>query len=188
MKPQMKSSIIAFAVGVLFCVAAILFSSFLPTLTGSTNADTINPDIAKRYVPGASIKEIYRIGLAPGDMLLESIQELIERENITDGAVLSGIGSLKECRYHYPATTDFPADDKFVTLKEPLELLSMQGIIADGVPHIHFSISRPGQAMGGHLEEGCKVLYLAEIVIASYDGPPMTRRPSEYGVNMLQKK
>jgi len=44
------------------------------------------------------------------------------------------------------------------------------------------------RSIGGHLEDGSKVLYLAEITIAEFDGPPMTRRPNQQNVRMLQVK
>ena len=147
-----------------------------------------SPSIEGKYTGGAKITEIFRIGLSPDDLLLESIQEVIDREKITDGGILSGIGSLKTCNFHYPASDDYPSFDKFVSLREPLEILSMSGTIADGKPHIHFAVSRPSQTIGGHLENGCTVLYLAEIVIAKFDGPPMTRRPDQWNTNILQKK
>ena len=145
-------------------------------------------DIQQKYTPGAVVKEIYRLRLDPGDYLLEGIKEVINREGIKDGAVISGVGTLSECNMHWVTTTDFPSVQKKETLKGALELLSIQGIIADGVPHLHVSVSDTVRAIGGHLEEGCRVLYLAEIVIAEYEGIPLTRRPNQYGTKMLERK
>jgi predicted DNA-binding protein with PD1-like motif len=140
------------------------------------------------YFPNAKVKEIYRLRLNPNDLLLESIQELIKRENIKDGAITSGIGTLSECRMHWVITTDFPSKQKITTIKKPLEVSSISGIIADGVPHLHMTVSDTSFALAGHLETGCKVLYLAEVVIESYEGMPLIRRPNKYGTNMLERK
>lgn len=170
-----------------FGVVYILVSSEQPA-TAMTKTVKTPKDFSQKYFPGAKVKEVYRLILDPGDFLLESIQELIKRENITDGAVLSGIGTLSECRMHWVLTTGFPSVQKKETLRKPLELLSVQGIIADSKPHLHISVSDTSHAVGGHLEEGCKVLYLVEMVIVSYEGTALTRRPNEHGTNMLQIK
>ncbi len=156
--------------------------------TAMAIAKKTSKDFSQKYFPGAKVKEVYRLILDPGDFLLESIQELIKRENIKDGAVLSGIGTLSECQMHWVTTTGFPSVQKKEIIRKPLELLSVQGIIADGKPHLHVSVSDTSHAVGGHLEEGSKVLYLVEMVIVSYEGTPLTRRPNEHGTNMLQIK
>lgn len=138
----------------------------------------------------ATLKQVHRLGLKPGDPLLESIRDFVREHNIKDGAVLTGIGSLSECRLHWPAKPVYPPQDIFRTFKGALEITGLQGIIADGEPHLHLNVAERGdaRAIGGHLEDGSKVLYLAEITIAEFDGTPMTRRPNEHNVKMLQVK
>ena len=170
----------------LICCALFVFFTLESATLGMLKNNI--PGFDQKYVPGASVKEVYRLRLDPGDYLLEGIKELIERENIQDGAVVSGIGTLSECRMHWVTTTGFPSVQKKETLMGALELLSIQGIIADGVAHLHMTVSDTSRAVGGHLEEGCRVLYLAEIVIEEYDGIPLTRRPNKHGTNMLEMK
>jgi predicted DNA-binding protein with PD1-like motif len=136
------------------------------------------------------IKRVHRLGLKPGDLLLESVCDFVHEHNIKDGAVLTGIGSLSECRIHWPAKAVYPPKDVFRTFKGALEITGLQGIIADGEPHLHLNVAErgDGRAIGGHLEEGSKVLYLVEITLAEVDGTAMTRRPNEHGVKMLQVK
>ena len=145
-------------------------------------------DISEKYFKGAKIKEIYRMRLDPGDLLLESIQEFIDRENIKDGAVVAGIGTLSECRMHWITKTTFPSVNKIETIKAPLEVSAIHGIIADGKPHLHMTVSDYEKAIAGHVEEGCRVMYLFELVIESYEGVKLTRRPNEHGTSMLQRK
>ncbi len=144
---------------------------------------------SQRFAKGG-IKQIYRLGLGPGDLLLESIRDFIKEQGIKDGAVLTGIGSLSECRLHWPVKAEYPPTNKFGTFQGALEITGIQGVIADGEPHLHMMVAESGdsRAAGGHLEDGCKVLYLAELTIAEFDGPPMTRRPNQYNVKMLQRK
>ena len=136
------------------------------------------------------LKKIHRLGLGPGEPLLESVRNFIRDHNIKDGAVLTGIGSLSECRLHWPKEPVYPPENVFQTFKGSLEIASLQGIIADGEPHLHLILAEKGdvRAIGGHLEDGSKVLYLAELTIAEFDGTPMTRRPNQHNVRMLQVK
>ena len=170
-------------IGMIGTVAIVMFTV---SCTQSMNGPTGEWPTASE----ARVGTVYRLGLGRGELLLESIEKFIADHDIHDGAVLTGIGSLSECRIHWPEAPVYPPNDVFVTYKGALEITGMQGIIADGQPHIHMMVAEggDGRAIGGHLEHGSKVLYLAEITIAKFNGPPMTRRPNEHGVNMLQPK
>jgi len=56
--------------------------------------------VAPQVFAGARIQEIYRVRLDRGDLLLETIQDTIRRNNIQDGAVLTAAGSLSKRTYH----------------------------------------------------------------------------------------
>ena len=141
-------------------------------------------------MPFAGKKEIVTIGFQPGEMLLESIREAIQSQGITNGAVVSGIGTLKTCRMHYVEHTEFPPKDHIFLLNKPLELLSVNGLIADGEPHLHIVVScGQDEVYGGHLHEGSEVLYLAEIAILVFNEHKMERRPDpERKIKLLQQK
>lgn len=79
--------------------------------------------------------------------------------------------------------------DLFKTIKGPFEILNGGGIIANGEPHIHITLSAPDKgAFGGHLEKGCKILYLGEVTIVKYSGAPLIRKPNQNGVMLLEAK
>ncbi len=138
---------------------------------------------------GAHIQEIYRIRLDRGDLLLESILDTIRKDNIQDGAVLTAAGSLSECTYHRVKSLAVKAEDEFLTVKAPMEILNINGLIAAGEPHLHLTLSSPDKGVfGGHLEKGCRVLYRAEITIAKFSGPALARKPNKEGIPMLQPK
>ena len=124
-----------------------------------------------------------------GDLLLETILEAIEKYNIQDGAVLTAAGSLQECTYHGVKSLAAKPEQLFTTRKGPMEILSVNGIIAAGEPHLHMTLSSPeGGAFGGHLEKGCKVLYRAELTIAKFSGTALARKPNQEGVPVMQRK
>jgi hypothetical protein len=117
------------------------------------------------------------VGVAPGEMLLETIVEAVRKHDIRNGVVVSGIGTLETCHMHYITHTGFPPEDEFYTRQSPLELLSVSGIIAGGEPHLHVVVScGEDQVYAGHLEEGSRVLYLAEVAILKANALRMTRR------------
>jgi predicted DNA-binding protein with PD1-like motif len=120
------------------------------------------------------------IGFGPGEMLLESIRAACAKAKIVNGVVVSGVGTLKTCRMHYIKHTDFPPQDVFFTVKKPLELVSVSGIIADGEPHLHIVIScADKEVWAGHLEDGSEIAYLAEIAILKSNGLRLERHLDE---------
>jgi len=137
---------------------------------------------------GAQIAEVYRVRLDRGDLLLETIQQVIRTNHIADGAVLTAVGSLGECTFHRIKSTGVKPEDEFLTVKEPLEILNINGVIADGEPHLHLTMAGAKGAFGGHLENGCRVLYRAELTIAKFSGTPLARKANKEGVPLLQLK
>lgn len=139
-------------------------------------------------ISGEEHRPIHLIGLQPGEMLLESIRTAIGRKGIKNGVVISGIGTLKRCHLHYVADTAFPPTNEFYTIEAPLELNSLSGIIANGEPHLHLTVSQGDEKVyGGHLEEGSEVLYLAEVAILEHLVPAAIRNPAEHGLNFLER-
>ncbi|MBN1670398.1 MAG: DNA-binding protein [Kiritimatiellae bacterium] len=124
--------------------------------------------------------ELIAFLVEPGELLLETINKVIEQHDIRNGMVVSGIGTLKRLVYHYVTTCGFPPDEGFRTVEAPMELSSLAGIIADGRPHLHFVASVREEAVHtGHLENNTEVLYLAEIVILKCNELRMKRRRDE---------
>jgi predicted DNA-binding protein with PD1-like motif len=137
----------------------------------------------------AKVQEVYRVVLDRNALLLESIRDVIQQKNVQDGEVLVTAGSVQECTYHYVTSTDLKSKDEYRTVKGPFEILNAGGLIAAGEPHIHITLSSPDKgAFGGHLENGCRVLYLAEITILKYAGQPLARKKNENGITLLQPK
>ena len=126
------------------------------------------------------------VRLDPGDDVLSSLGEAIRACGITDGYVASGIGTLSRCVLHMVTTTGYPAVEHFARWDDvPLELASMSGVIADGVPHIHAVVSDTTTAVAGHLEPGCIILYLGEVVVQEVVGQTLVRTKNARGVNEL---
>lgn len=111
-----------------------------------------------------------------GEDLLKSIKGAIEDTKLDTGVVISGVGSLLKARIHMVASNDFPPKDDFLDFEGPLEIVSLQGIIASGEPHLHISIvNRDFNSFSGHLEEGCIILSICEVAIAKVEDPKVIR-------------
>ncbi len=123
------------------------------------------------------------IRLNRGDLLRESIERAVRDSDVRDGTLVCGYGTLDNCTLHMINTIDeFPAREDYIHWKDtPLELVSMTGVIANGEPHIHAVVSDRNQATGGHLEYGCTVIYLAEIVIYEHRNLRLTRNATDWG-------
>lgn len=111
-----------------------------------------------------------------GEDLLKSIRKAIEDTKLDTGIVISGVGSLLKARIHMVASNDFPPRDDFLDFEGPLEIVSLQGIIANGEPHLHISIvNRDFKSFSGHLEEGCLILSICEVAILKVEDPKVIR-------------
>ena len=111
--------------------------------------------------------------------LLEGIQELVKKEGIRTGLILSAIGALKKATFRNLKT--LPPDLKveknnrlYLSLEQPLEIVSLTGWIAtreDGEVevHAHFSASTVVEdkvvTLGGHLIPGTFTSVKVVIVI-----------------------
>lgn len=159
------------------------------TLAALLTVVPLQSQAAEPLVFGPShVQEVYRILLDRDALLLESILDVIKQKDIHDGHVMVTSGSVQECTYHYVSSTAMKPKDIFKTVKGPFEILNAGGIIANGEPHIHITLSSPQGAFGGHLEKGCRILYLGEVTIVKYSGPELIRKPNENGVSLLRAR
>lgn len=139
---------------------------------------------------GMRIEEIICVYMEYGEDFHECVERAARDKGIQAGAILSGIGTFDRARIHYITHTEFPSEDKFVEIEGPVELCSVDGIIADYKPHMHCTMAlRGNELFAGHLEPGCNVLYLAEVVIAKLAGRWLERdKHPQLGTPRLRAK
>jgi predicted DNA-binding protein with PD1-like motif len=138
-----------------------------------------------KYYPAEQIGKTIIISLVRGDLLRESIAEIARKENIANGVVLSGIATFDIANFQMTTTSEYPIGYHVVNLNEPLELVSLDGTIINYEPHIHGVISNKDQTWAGHILDGCRILYLAELVIQEIKTTDLIRRPDENGVFLI---
>ena len=111
--------------------------------------------------------------------LLQGIEELVKREGVRTGVILSGIGALKKATFRNLKV--LPPDLKvekhhrlYLDLEQPMEIVSLTGWMAtreDGEAevHAHFSASTVMEdkvvTLGGHLIPGTLTSVKVVIVI-----------------------
>ena len=107
--------------------------------------------------------------LDSGDDLLLSLRKAVETEGIAHAAILAGVGSLDRYRFHVVETTGMPPGNVFVRGEGPFDILTVTGLVIDGQVHAHVTFGNAELALGGHLEEGCRVLTFAVVILAVTD-------------------
>jgi len=106
--------------------------------------------------------------LKPGQLLKESIIQLVEEEQITAGVVVAAVGGLENANLRVSKFES--GEHPNVTIEGPLELVSCMGTLSSESCHLHVSVSdRSGQCYGGHLKDGCRVFVTIELVVLAFD-------------------
>lgn len=131
---------------------------------------------------------VIAIRLKPGTDVLLGLTEACERNGINNGVILSAIGSLNGVQFCNPVELPTKAGYGYgetLHLTGPIELTNASGIICHDDEgntnlHVHISLSdRHGNAHGGHLVEGTKVLLTTDVIIAEIEGMVMGRKFNE---------
>ncbi|WP_204960074.1 PPC domain-containing DNA-binding protein [Salinigranum salinum] len=130
--------------------------------------------------------------LEPGDLVLESIREACDEYEVDTGVVVSGIGTLRNLNFHYVPTDEMPKEQKWRNETHKLlgawEVGTIDGMIANGEPHLHLVAYNGDRTVAGHLEEGNVAHLLGEIVIRPIEGLELERRSDENEYNISQLK
>ena len=143
------------------------------------------------WFKGGKVEDIIFVRLDYGDDIHKCVEEVAKKEDIQTGVIVSAIGTVDKSRMHSINTTDFPPEDEIMEFAGPVEVAGIHGIIADHKPHMHFTFYnyRTNKTTAGHLEPGCRTLYLAELVILKIKEVPLTRvLHPEKKVMQLKKK
>ncbi len=118
----------------------------------------------------SDIKRVVVVRMNPGDDVLQSLQAAVRDQKMATGLVLNGVGSLDRYRLHVVGVPSLPTEDVFFEAEGPYDVLSFSGMILDGRVHAHITVSNTEKAIGGHLEEGCRVLTFCIVVLAETPG------------------
>ena len=140
-----------------------------------------------KYFISPKVGRTFILRMERGDYLRESLVELARNENIENAVILSGIATFDEVKIQMSTTYGFPMGYHFEHLKEPLELASLDGTIIHSEPHIHGVIGSATKTWAGHLSDGCRILYLGEIVVQELLGNKLERKADKDGVMLINE-
>ena len=126
------------------------------------------------------IQRILMGRLTHGRDLLEELTEMCEAQQVRLGR-LEAIGAVQSARVGFYDQRN--QKYSFVTLDQPLEIVSLVGNIAlkDGKPFVHAHITladAAGKAYGGHLAPGT-IVFAGEFVLVQFKGPDLFRVPDQ---------
>lgn len=136
---------------------------------------------------GEGLGRVVVINLQRGEKVLESVKSQLKAVDISNAVVLSAIGSLQKAVFHRVTGLQKEPVDEFITLEQPMELASIQGVVIDGEPHFHMVVSDLEHTYTGHLEEQTTVAYLCEISLAEITGLSLRRVKDENNIAVLQQ-
>jgi predicted DNA-binding protein with PD1-like motif len=137
---------------------------------------------------GKGFERIVIINLQRGEKVLESVEIQLKERGIKNAVILSAIGSLQQAVFHRVSGLQKSPVDEFVTLKQPMELASIQGVVIDGEPHFHMVVSDLEKTYTGHLEKETTVAYLCEISLVEITGLELERVKDNNNIAVLQQK
>jgi len=128
----------------------------------------------------------WMLRLDDGQDLFETLSGFAEREKVTAGAIVSGIGMFKSATFGYWDGRQYQPHE----LTVPHEVVALHGSIAraDDAPsiHLHGAVAGPDHHLvGGHLIRA-RVGVLQEMVIETFPGRTFGRPLVEsWGLRML---
>ncbi len=120
--------------------------------------------------------QIYIVRIDPGEDVLAAIESFLQESKIRQAVVLGGYGTLAAYHVHWVTHNRLPAENRYGHGEGGIEILSMNGLVVDGRPHVHISLSNAHGAFGGHLESGCIAYVVCEMFLAEVDGLQLSRQ------------
>lgn len=110
--------------------------------------------------------------LTPGMDVRSALHEWCGKMKVRAACVAGAVGSLSHAVVRMADAAEGTA------IAGPLEVLSLQGLLAENGTHLHVMVSDAlGQCAGGHLLEGCTVRTTLELVLLELHGVRMLREP-----------
>ncbi len=112
----------------------------------------------------------YRVELAAGADLFQSLRDFLNREGLREAYVLYCIGSVDKAVLAYPKTREIPPEVAQVPLDDLFEIATIAGEVrrvGDRIKvHLHGSLAKQAkEVVGGAILEGTRIFKVAELVV-----------------------
>jgi predicted DNA-binding protein with PD1-like motif len=123
-----------------------------------------------------AVEKMHILRVDPGEDVLLSVKEFLAKSGLRQALVLGGYGTLAAHHLHWVMHNRIPTDNSFGRGEGGIEILSMNGLVVRGEPHIHVTLATQAGAYGGHLEEGCIAYVVCEVFFAEISGRSLSRQ------------
>jgi predicted DNA-binding protein with PD1-like motif len=138
-----------------------------PPQTGSPRPNS--PDVPPVIAVSTQFERVVVLRFKYDTELLEGLREAVKQNNIRNGVILAGAGSVRNYQVHQVSNRTLPPTLSFVKDPTgPADLLSMNGYVMDGRLHAHVTLATEEKALGGHLEPGTTVFTFAIVTIGVF--------------------
>lgn len=111
------------------------------------------------------IKRIVMVRINPGDDILLGLRQAVKEHGIKNAVVLTGFGSVRHSHFHVVMSNELPPAESYPKSVQPLDIVTIGGMIIDSRVHAHIDFSDERNGFGGHLEEGCLALTFTVVAL-----------------------
>ena len=123
----------------------------------------------------AEIKRVVMVRINPGEDILLGLRQAVKDQAIRNAVILTGFGSVRKSHFHVVMSNDLPPAESYPKSTQPLDVVTVGGLIIDGRVHAHIDLSDERNGFGGHLEEGCLALTFTVVALADLGEVKLTR-------------
>ncbi|MBP8975902.1 MAG: DNA-binding protein [Bacteroidetes bacterium] len=135
-----------------------------------------NDSVATAYALPSRFSSVVIVRIKYQADLLRELTNIVGKNGIKNGVILSGIGSVTGYHIHVVNNTSFPTSNEFIkNPNAPSDIVNLNGYIIDGRVHAHITLADGKKAFGGHLEEGTQVFTFAIITIGILENIDLNR-------------
>lgn len=114
----------------------------------------------------AHIQRVLMVRINPGEDILMGLRQAVAEHRIRNAVILTGFGSVRHSHVHVVMSSDLPPVESYPKSTQPLDIVTVGGMIIDGRVHAHIGFSDERNGFGGHLEEGCLALTFTVVALA----------------------
>ena len=122
------------------------------------------------------VSSAHIVRIDPTEDVLNSLKTFVAEHDVRQAIVAGGYGTLAAHHLHWVRHNRLPAENAYGRGEGGIEILAMNGLVVDGEPHVHITLSTPEGAYGGHLEEGCIAYVLCEVFLLEVGGAVLHRQ------------
>jgi len=162
---------LAIALSLLLLTAPATAQQIVRTAPHLADNKPNDPSVPDAYAVSGQFERIVVMRMKFKIDLLAGLQAMVKQENIVNGVILSGVGSLRGYHVHQVHNRDFPTNNVFTKKPDtPADLVGMNGYIVKGVVHAHMTLGTGDKAIAGHLEPGTEVFTYAIVTVGVMNG------------------